>query len=47
MLVRNKWSGKMYKVIDITDNMVTLEREDGSQFTIMKTEYFFNYSEKK
>lgn len=47
MLVRNKWNGGTYKVIDITDNMVTLEREDGSQFVIQKKEYYFNYSEKK
>ena len=26
---------------------VTLQREDGSQFTIQKSEYFFSYSEKK
>ena len=47
MLVQNKWNGGIYKVIDITDNMVTLEREDGSQFTIQKSEYFLSYSEKK
>ena len=47
MLVRNKWNGNFYKVILFTDNMVTLEREDGSQFAIQKKEYFFNYSEKK
>lgn len=47
MLVRNKWNGGTYKVIAFTDNMVTLEREDGSQFTIQKKEYFSNYSEKK
>ena len=44
--VKNKWNGQFYKVIDITDNMVTLEREDGSRFTIMKKEYFFSYFEK-
>lgn len=47
MLVRNKWNGRTYKVIDTIDNMVTLEREDGSQFTIQKSEYFFSYFEKK
>ena len=44
--VKNKWNGQFYKVIDITDNMVTLEREDGSRFTIMIKEYFINYFEK-
>lgn len=47
MLVRNKWNGKMYEVLEITDKNVTLQREDGSRFTIMKKEYFSNYSEKK
>ena len=46
MLVRNKWNGKMYEVLEITDKNVTLQREDGSQFIIKKAEYFFNYSEK-
>ena len=46
MLVRNKWNNKMYKVLEITDKNVTLRREDGSQFTIQKSEYFFSYSEK-
>lgn len=46
MLVRNKWNGKMYEVLEITDKNVTLQRVDGSQFTILKSEYFFSYSEK-
>lgn len=49
MLVLNKWNKKKYKVINKTDKAdkaVTLEREDGSQFTINKQEYFSNYSEK-
>ena len=37
----------MYEVLEITDKNVTLQREDGSQFTIQKSEYFFNYSVKK
>lgn len=47
MLVRNKWNSKMYEVLEITDKNVTLQRDDGSQFTIQKTDYFYNYSEKK
>ena len=47
MLVRNKWNNKMYEALEITDKNVTLQREDGSQFTIQKSEYFFSYSEKK
>ena len=45
MLVRNKWNKKIYKVIEVKDGKVTLERKDGTQFTIAKAEYFFNYSE--
>ena len=47
MLVRNKWNNKKYLALEITDRNVTLQREDGSQFTIQKSEYFFSYSEKK
>ena len=44
--VLNKWNKKTYKVIKVTDVSVTLERADGSQFTINKKEYFSNYIEK-
>ena len=47
LLVRNKWNGKTYKVLETTDKIVKLQREDGTQFTIQKSEYFFNYSEKR
>ena len=47
MLVRNKWNNKMYEVLEITDKNVTLQREEGRQFTVQKSEYFFSYSEKK
>ena len=43
MLVRNKWNKKLYKVISDTGSEVTLEREDGSQFTIQKKEFYVNY----
>lgn len=46
MLVLNKWNKKIYKVIEVTDKEVSLEREDGSKFTIAKSEYFFSYLEK-
>ena len=46
MLVRNKWNKKTYKVLEIKDSSVVLQREDGSQFEIAKSEYFFSYSEK-
>lgn len=47
MLCKNKWNDGIYEVLEITDKNVTLQREDGSQFTIQKSEYFFSYSEKK
>ena len=47
MLVRNKWNRKTYRVIEVKDGKVTLEREDKSQFTIVKAEYYANYSENK
>ena len=47
MLVRNKWNGKTYKVLETTDKTVKLQREDGLKFIITKAEYFFNYSEKR
>ena len=46
-IVLNRWNHKKYLVLEITDNMVTLEREDGSRFTITKKEYFINYFDKK
>ena len=46
MIVINKWNKKTYKVIKMTDKDVTLERTDGTQFTIVKKEYFSNYFEK-
>lgn len=46
MLALNKWNKKTYKVLEVTDKAVTLQREDGSQFTIQKSEYFFSYIEK-
>ena len=47
MLVRNKWNNKKYLVLEITDKNATLQRDNGSQFTIQKSEYFLSYSEKK
>ena len=46
MTVKNKWNNKFYTLVEVTDHSVTLAREDGTQFTIAKSEYFFSYSEK-
>ena len=40
MKVKNKWNSHFYTVKEIKDNSVTLEREDGTVFTISKSEYF-------
>ena len=42
--VRNKWNGKDYFVVT-NDNAkaVTLKREDGTTFTIQKSELLFSY----
>ena len=45
MVVRNRWNGKEYKLIESDDNSVTLERSDGTQFTIKRAEYYENYME--
>lgn len=47
MKARNKWNGNMYLVVSDTVKDVTLEREDGSRFTISKSEYRFSYIELK
>ena len=44
--VKNRWNRKIYQVVEMNDSNVTLERADGSQFTISKKEYFSNYIEK-
>ena len=44
--VKNRWNRKIYQVVEVKDSEVILEREDGTQFTITKSEYFFNYVEK-
>lgn len=47
MLVRNKWNGHDYKIIEDKGKEITLQREDGTQFTIAKSEFYFSYSVKK
>jgi hypothetical protein len=45
MVIRNKWNGKEYKLIEACNGLVTLERTDGTQFTIKRAEYYENYIE--
>lgn len=44
MKVKNKWNGKTYTVVE-TAAMVKLQREDGSEFVISKSEFYVNYYE--
>ena len=47
MKVKNKWNSKTYTVVETSEayNIVTLERDDGSQFTIQTKELYSNYRE--
>ena len=39
----NKWNGKLYTVFSESVNTVELQRPDGSEFEIQKSEFYFNY----
>lgn len=43
MKVQNKWNKKVYEVLEIKDRKVTLQRLDGSKFTIDEKEYLYDY----
>lgn len=43
MTARNKWNGKLYTVFSESVNTVELQRSDGSEFEIQKSEFYFNY----
>lgn len=43
MTVINKWNGKLYTVFSMSVNTVELQRPDGSEFEIQKSEFYFNY----
>lgn len=43
MKVINKWNGKLYTVSSMSVNTVELQRSDGSEFEIQKSEFYFNY----
>ena len=44
--VRNKWNGKKYFVVEDNSKEVVLQREDGTTFTIQKSELLFSYYER-
>lgn len=43
MIAKNKWNGKLYTVVSMSVNTVELQRSDGSEFEILKSEFYFNY----
>ena len=43
MTVINKWTGKLYNVFSMSVTAVELQRSDGSEFEIQKSEFYFNY----
>lgn len=43
MTARNKWNGKLYTVFSMSVTAVELQRSDGSEFEIQKSEFYFNY----
>lgn len=45
MKVKNKWNGKLYTILSVSNDTVKLQRSDGSEFEIQKTDYYFNYKE--
>lgn len=44
MLVLNRWNRNWYTVVKVEGNNVTLQRKDGTQFTIVKSELYANYA---
>ena len=43
-VVLNRWNRKWYKVLEVKDREVTLQREDNSALTIERKELFANYT---
>ena len=39
----NKWNGKLYTVLSESVKTFELQRPDGSEFEIQKSEFYFNY----
>ena len=45
MKIKNKWNGKFYTLIQDKGSSVILQRSDGSEFEISKSEFKANYME--
>ena len=44
MTAINKWNGKVYTVFSESVKTFELQRPDGSEFEIQKSEFYFNYN---
>ena len=43
MMAINKWNGKVYTVFSESVKTFELQRAEGSEFEIQKSEFYFNY----
>lgn len=43
MIAKNKWTAKLYTVFSESVKTFELQRADGSEFEIQKSEFYFNY----
>ena len=43
MMAINKWNGKVYTVFRESVKTFELQRADGSEFEMQKSEFYFNY----
>lgn len=43
MTAINKWNGRLYTVFSESVKTFELQRDDGSEFEIQKSEFYFNY----
>lgn len=43
MIAKNKWNNKLYTVFSESVKTFELQRADGSEFEIQKSEFYFNY----
>ena len=44
MTAINKWNGNVYTVFSESVKTFELQRPDGSEFEIQKSEFYFNYN---
>jgi hypothetical protein len=46
-MLKNKWNNRLYSIVEFNGPMVTLKRDDGSEFEIQVSEMHFSYVEVK